>query len=113
VVTDLCKFLYLREGNMNDRIITIICSIKQLKNCKMKNSKKAISCDFIFLYDSRRHRVDRVLSFFSSRPNWDSPNPSHAGECVPPLWFMGGGYYTLAWGRGGPNSDEGTDTVVL
>jgi hypothetical protein len=52
-------------------------------------------------------------SFFSSRPNWDSPTPSHAGECVPPLWFRGGGYYTIAWGRGGPDSDEGTDTVVL
>jgi hypothetical protein len=27
-----------------------------------------------------RHRVGRVLSFFSSRPNWD---PSPPGECVP------------------------------
>ncbi len=26
------------------------------------------------------HRVGRVLSFFSSRRNWDSPNPSLAGE---------------------------------
>jgi hypothetical protein len=42
------------------------------------------------------HRVDRVLSSFSSRRNWDSPTPS------------------LACGRGGwgsPNSDEGTYTV--
>ncbi len=31
-----------------------------------------------------RHKVGRVLSFFSSRRNWDSPNPSPAGECVPP-----------------------------
>jgi hypothetical protein len=29
------------------------------------------------------HRVGRVLSFFSSRRNWDSPNPSPAGECAP------------------------------
>jgi hypothetical protein len=37
------------------------------------------------------HRVDRVLSFFSSRQNWDSPTPSTAGECPsPPLWFGGG-----------------------
>jgi hypothetical protein len=28
-----------------------------------------------------------MLSLFSSRPNWDSPIPSHAGECVPPLRF--------------------------
>jgi hypothetical protein len=43
------------------------------------------------------HRVDRVLSFFSSRPNWDSPTPtlSHAGKCVPPLWLWGGGAHSL------------------
>jgi hypothetical protein len=27
--------------------------------------------------------VDTVPSFFSSRRNWDSPNPSPAGECAP------------------------------
>jgi hypothetical protein len=55
------------------------------------------------------HRVDRVLGFFSSRPNWDSPTPSHAGESVPLLWFQGGGggTHSLAGeGVGGPNSDE-------
>jgi hypothetical protein len=31
------------------------------------------------------HRVRRVLSFFSSRRNWDSPNPSPARECPPPF----------------------------
>ncbi len=25
-----------------------------------------------------------MLSFFFSRRNWDSPNPSPAGECAPP-----------------------------
>ncbi len=29
-------------------------------------------------------RVDRVLSLFSSRWNWDSPTLSPASECVPP-----------------------------
>ncbi len=29
------------------------------------------------------HRVVRVLSFFSSRRNWDSPTPSPAGACAP------------------------------
>jgi hypothetical protein len=29
------------------------------------------------------HRVGRVLSFFSSRWNWDSPDPSPARECAP------------------------------
>jgi hypothetical protein len=62
------------------------------------------------------HRVGRVQSFFSSRPNWDSPTPSHAGECVvctPPFGSRGG--HTLlrerGWG-GGSNSDEGTDTAL-
>jgi hypothetical protein len=38
------------------------------------------------------HRVDRVLSFFSSRPNWDSPTPSPPSpveRVTPPLWFGG------------------------
>ena len=43
------------------------------------------------------YTVDRVLSLFSSRLNWDSPLPVKlAGE-----------------GVGSPNSDEGRDTVVL
>ncbi len=65
------------------------------------------------------HR-DRELGFFSSRPIWDSPTPSPAGERVPsPLRFMGEGggvshsLEETEWGGGGPNSDEGTDTVVL
>ncbi len=32
---------------------------------------------------SPKHRVCRVLSSFSSRRYWDSPNPSLAGECAP------------------------------
>jgi hypothetical protein len=59
--------------------------------------------------------VDGVLGFFSCRPNFDSPTPSPAGENMsPPFGSGGGGVYTLACGRGGgPNSNEGTDTVVL
>ncbi len=45
-----------------------------------------------------KHRVGRVLSFFSSRRNWDSPNPSPAGECALPPGSGGGG--TLAGERG-------------
>ncbi len=55
-----------------------------------------------------KHRVDRVLSLFSSRRNWGSPIPSP--ECVPPLWFRGGGPTRLRErGWGSPSSDEGTD----
>ncbi len=54
-----------------------------------------------------RHRVDRVVSFFSSRRNWDSPNPSPAGECAPPPPPPGSG--GRSWES--PNSDEGTYTL--
>jgi hypothetical protein len=56
--------------------------------------------------------VDRVLCFFSSRLNWDPPPLTHRRVCPPPLDF--GGHTRLlerVWG--GPNSDEGTDTVIL
>jgi hypothetical protein len=46
-----------------------------------------------------RQSVDRVLGFFSSRPNRDSPTPSPAGECVLPSFGSGGGY-TLTAGEG-------------
>jgi hypothetical protein len=54
---------------------------------------------------------------FSSRWNWDSPNPSPAGENAPPPLVSGGGAAGLTrWREKGwesPNSDEGTYTVVL
>ncbi len=59
------------------------------------------------------HRVGRVLSFFSCRRNWDSPNPSPAGEYFPLLWYREEA--RTRWGERGwesPNSDEETYTVV-
>ncbi len=52
---------------------------------------------------------------FSSRWNWDSPTPLAAGECAPPctLWSGGRAHSLAAKGVGGPNSNEGTYTVVL
>ncbi len=50
-----------------------------------------------------RQSQSRVLSFFSSRRNWDSlnPSPAAAGECVPiPPVPGGGGRGTLAGERG-------------
>jgi hypothetical protein len=35
-----------------------------------------------------QHRVDRVVGFFTRRPNWEppqTPTPLPAGECVPPF----------------------------
>jgi hypothetical protein len=57
------------------------------------------------------HRVDRVLGFFSSRPNWAHHPLTRRRVCPPP--FGSEGRDTLACELGGPNSDEGTDTVVL
>ncbi len=66
-----------------------------------------------------RHRVDlhRVPGFLSNRPN-RVPPPLHQQEnvaCSPPIGSKGG--HTRLLGRGceksGPNSDDGTDTVVL
>ncbi len=44
-------------------------------------------------------RETQVLSFLSSRWNWESPTPSPPGECAPPP--RSGGRGTLACGRGG------------
>jgi hypothetical protein len=68
-------------------------------------------------FHSQKHRVDRVLSFFSSRRNWDSPPPTPQACLGPPLlWFRGEGH-KIACGRGagggGPNSNEGTYIVIL
>jgi hypothetical protein len=57
------------------------------------------------------HRVGRVLSFFSSRQNWDSPQPLTRRRVWPhPPRFWGEGH---TWGWENPNSDECTYTVVL
>ncbi len=60
------------------------------------------------------HRVDRELGFFSSRPNWGPDPLTRRRACLPPFGSGGGRTHSLAgdW-VGGPNSNEGTDTVVL
>ncbi len=55
-----------------------------------------------------------MLSFFSSRRNWDSPTPLAAGECAPHPLVRGGGHTCLLErGWWSPNSDEGIYTVVI
>jgi hypothetical protein len=48
------------------------------------------------------HRVDRVLGFFFSRPNWDPPPPipSPTGECVPSFGSEGGTHSLAGEGMG-------------
>ncbi len=61
------------------------------------------------------HIVGRVRSFFSSRWNWDSPNPSPASECAPPPPLVpGGGAHAHAreGGWASPSSNEETYTTL-
>jgi hypothetical protein len=62
-----------------------------------------------------RTQSRQSAKLFSCRRNWDSPNPSPAGECAPPpLWFWGEGH--TRWRERGwesPNSNVWTYTVVL
>ncbi len=59
------------------------------------------------------HRVDRVLGFFSSLPNWDPPHAPPTQASVPPLWFREGHTCKRERGWGGPNSNKRIDTVLL
>ncbi len=43
----------------------------------------------------------------------ESPAPSPPSECCSPLWVHGGDTRLRRKGWGGPNSDEGTDTLAL
>ncbi len=62
----------------------------------------------IYILQYYKHR--EVLSLFSSRWNWGSPNPSP--ECAPPPCGAGHTRWReRGWER--PNSNEGTYTVVL
>jgi hypothetical protein len=56
----------------------------------------------------------QILRFsISSRPNWVPP-PPHPQKCVLlPSLGKGGEAHSLAGEGGGPNSDNGTDTIEL
>jgi hypothetical protein len=74
--------------------------------------KDSVQDKFTFFWRIIEHKVGSTKWTVFFTLNWDSANPSPAGECVPPLWFQGGAL-TCGRGGGGPNLDEGTDTVVL
>jgi hypothetical protein len=75
---------------------------------------KHLSAFYLGWYLYTTDRVDIVLGY-STVVRIGAPTPSPAGECAPPPPFGSeGGTQSLAGERvGGPNSDEGTDTVVL
>jgi hypothetical protein len=49
------------------------------------------SCVLRFNLQSLGHRVDRVLGFFSSRPNWGPPPPLPQASVSPSFDSGGGG----------------------
>jgi hypothetical protein len=61
--------------------------------------------------------IHQSARFLSNRPNWIGfPRPlMHLPASDPtPLWFKWGGEHSLGGeGRGGANSDEGTDTLGM
>jgi hypothetical protein len=60
---------------------------------------------------AENHRVDRVLGFRLQSSELGLPAPQ-ASVSPPPL--VPGGTHSLGGeGMGGPNSDDGTDTVVI
>jgi hypothetical protein len=66
--------------------------LEEEEKTRYYTSSKEISLD---------HRVDRVLGFFSSWPNWD-PHPLTRRLVYPPLLFLGGGHTRLqvrGWGE--------------
>ncbi len=90
---------------------------------RTREAKRFLRCEctlylviysYCIMQETVSHRVDRLLSFFSSRRNWDSPTLLAAGEYAPHPLVRGGGHTRLRErGLGSPNSDEGTYTVVL
>jgi hypothetical protein len=67
---------------------------------KRQSAGLRLAVKFSFSLVSTTEYADcRVLSFFSGRRNWwnwDSPNPSPAGECALPPLVTGGGAHSLA-----------------
>jgi hypothetical protein len=67
----------------------------------------------MYLLYNCNHRAFKVPKFLSSRPNWVPPPPHPQARVAPPLWVQGGDILLAGKGVGGPNSAEGTDTLVI
>ncbi len=62
-----------------------------------------------------RNVITYSTGFLSSRPNWVTHTPSPARECCsfPPFGAWERDTLACGGGGGGPDSDEGTDTLAL
>ncbi len=74
--------------------------------CSVKVSSLPRS-PYHYLSKHHMHRVGRVLSLFSSRRNWDSPNPSPQARVPPPPCFWGEGNTRVREGLGGSQFRRG------
>ncbi len=59
------------------------------------------------------HCLYRVPKFMSSCPNRVPPKTLTRKWVLLPLWVQGGRHTTCGEGGGGPNSAEGTDTLLI
>ncbi len=88
-VTQSREMTYLGQADSGLRQAGI-GQIPAFRKPESARPRYVISCDFAVFATSptlnllcnirKVHGVGRVLSFFSSRRNWDSPNPLPAGE---------------------------------
>ncbi len=101
---------FLLDRSDWSKIILHFCPFKTKVQNRTKQLAKMLICAAYSCSQSRQ-----VLSFFSSRRHWDSPNPSPAGEYAPPPFGPGVGAHSLAREGGweSPNSDEETYNVAL
>ncbi len=87
-----CNFK-LRDRTLHWKRSDYLNTSTKLNSSVWKNERTNQS--IAIYYYGLTHRVGRLLSLFSSRRNWDSPNPSPTGECVLPPLDPGGGAHTL------------------
>jgi hypothetical protein len=105
----LIPVLRIRNVYSRSRILIFSHPGSWIQNStKERGEKKLVAITFYRSINSYNEpaniltrRVGRVLSFFSSRWNWDSPNLSPARECAPPPPVGSGGRGTHAGDRGG------------
>ena len=91
-VTNLCfwrakeeiEALVAENKALKEELAEMRSQEKRRKLLSPASDKPKLNIKGIIFCFGTYHRVGRVLSFFSSRRNWDSLNPSPAGECAPP-----------------------------
>ncbi len=111
ISSHLFPALYLLHTRHHSSLLkSSLCDLSQ----GLSNFSPVLSLLYVHLVVHRMyHRVDRVLGFFASRPNWDPPYPLTRRRVCTPLWFREGTHSLVRVGMGGPNSDQGTDNVAL